>query len=258
MLEWFHRIEEQYRELPFPADPSPPSLYHYNNSFFSLTDALALCVFLRHARPRRFIEAGSGFSSCAAIDCNEKFLGAKTKLTFIDPHPERLLTLLPPSSSYRACIEQKPLQDIPLTTFQELRANDVLFLDSSHVAKTGSDVVDYLFRIFPALQPGVLIHVHDIFFPFEYPRSWVIDEGRSWNEAYMLRAFLSNNSCYRILFFSDWFYKCRPFLVSSKMPLCITHRGGSLWIRKEKAEQKMSTSSVRHWLRDRISLLSHL
>lgn len=139
-----------------------------------------------------------------------------------------------------------------LASFQELRANDVLFLDSSHVAKTGSDVMDYLFRIFPALQPGVLIHVHDIFFPFEYPRSWVIDEGRSWNEAYLLRAFLSNNHCYQILFFSDWFYKCRPSLVNSEMPLCIPHRGGSLWLRKEKAEQQANTSTVRHWLRDRV------
>lgn len=244
MQVWFNRMAEQYQLSPFPLEPSPPSLYGYNNPFFSLADALALLAFFRQARPRRFIEVGSGFSSCAAIDCNRRFLEEQARLTFIDPHPERLLALLPLQSHYRSCIERKHLQEVPLTAFQELRANDILFLDSSHVAKTGSDVLDYLFRILPALAPGVLIHIHDIFFPFEYPRDWVVENERSWNEAYLLRAFLTNNSAYRILFFSDWFYKCRRSLVEAKMPLCIERRGGSLWVRKEEAGAGVRTSSL--------------
>ncbi len=234
MIEWFNRVKTQYRTHPFPPESSPPSLYYYNNPFFSLADALALLAFFQHAQPRRFVEAGSGFSSCAAIDCNERLFRGRTKLTFIDPHPERLLHLLPVDSQYRSCIEHKRLQDVPLKVFQELEANDILFIDSSHVAKTGSDVVDYLFRIFPALAAGVLIHIHDIFYPFEYPKDWVMKDERSWNEVYLLRAFLSNNPDYRIVFFSDWFYKCRRPLVNAKMPLCIEHRGGSLWLRKER------------------------
>lgn len=253
MYRWFKRMKAQYRAHPFPPELSSPSLYYYNNPFFSLTDALALLTFFQHARPRRFVEAGSGFSSCAAIDCNDRLLRGQTKLTFIDPHPERLLGLLPVNSQYRSCIEQKHLQEMPLKVFQELQANDILFLDSSHVAKTGSDVVDYLFRIFPVLPAGILIHIHDIFFPFEYPRDWVVRDERSWNEAYLLRAFLSNNSDYRILFFSDWFYKCRRSLVNTEMPLCIEHRGGSLWLRKEKAGTGTKTSKFRRLL----SRLSH-
>jgi len=245
MRRWFNRIKEQYRAHPFPAELSPSCLYYYNNPFFPLADALALLTFFRHAQPRRFIEAGSGFSSCAAIDCNEHFLSGRADLTFIDPHPERLLDLLPVNSRYRSSIKQQCLQDASLKTFEELQPNDILFIDSSHVAKTGSDVLDYLFRIFPALAPGVLIHIHDIFFPFEYPSDWVMDGERSWNEAYLLRAFLSNNSGYRILFFSDWFYKCRRSLVNAEMPLCIQHRGGSLWLRKEKPGTGIKISNFR-------------
>lgn len=248
MRHWFKRIRTLYGAHPFPAEPSPPSLYHYNNPFFSLADSLALLTFFQHAQPRQFIEVGSGFSSCAAIAGNERFLHGKGKLTFIDPHPERLLSLLPVDSRYRSCVQRKQLQEMPLQMFQELQANDILFLDSSHVAKTGSDVVDYLFRILPALPAGVLIHVHDIFFPFEYPKDWVEQQERSWNEAYLLRAFLSNNTDYRILFFSDWFYKCRRSLVTTEMPLCIEHRGGSLWLRKEKVGTGTKTSKFRRLL----------
>ncbi len=248
MLQWFTRMSDESRVSPFPPQPSPPLLYYYENPFFSLADALSQWTFLKRVRPRRLIEVGSGFSSCAAIDANERLFGGSTKLTFIDPHPERLLELLPKGSPYSACIERKPLQEIPLSVFEDLEPNDILFIDSSHVAKTGSDVLDYLFRIFPALRPGVYIHVHDIFFPFEYPRKWVIEGGRSWNEAYFLRAFLTNNVNFRIQFFSDWFYKCRRPLMYREMPLCVQHRGGSLWLKKEKIGHALSLSSVKQVL----------
>jgi Methyltransferase domain len=232
MLRWFERMGAEYMNAPFSSHRLAPSLYYYDNPFFSLADALGLWTFFTHARPQRYIEVGSGFSSCAAIDANERLLAGGAKLKFIDPHPQRLLDLLPQISPYRLCIERKPLQEVPLSIFEELETNDILFLDSSHVVKTGSDVLDYLFRIFPVLRPGVLIHVHDIFFPFEYPRDWVVEEGRSWNEAYLLRAFLTNNSDFRVLFFSDWFYKCRRHLLGIHMPLCVQNRGGSLWIQR--------------------------
>lgn len=248
MLQWFTRMGEEYRALPFPPQPSPPSLYYYENPFFSLADALSQWTFLKHIQPRRLIEVGSGFSSCAAIDANERLLGGSTKLTFIDPHPERLLNLLPERSPYRFCIERKPLQEIALSVFENLEPNDILFIDSSHVAKTGSDVLDYLFRIFPALPPGVFIHVHDIFFPFEYPRDWVIEGGRSWNEAYLLRAFLTNNDNFRIQFFSDWFYKCRRPLMHRQMPLCVQYRGASLWLKTEATRPSPRIGSVKQFL----------
>jgi hypothetical protein len=153
-------------------------------------------------------------------------------LTFIDPHLEQLLALLPGDSPYLSRIKAMKVQDVSLDLFAGLRKGDILFIDSSHVAKTGSDVVDYLFRIFPVLAAGVLIHIHDVFFPFEYPADWVVEQGRSWNETYCLRAFLSYNAGFRICFFSDWFFKCRRHLVESRMPLCVDYRGGSLWLEK--------------------------
>ena len=135
------------------------------------------------------------------------------------------------SADQRSILKSR-LQDVPLKVFAALGDGDILFLDSSHVAKTASDVVDYTFRILPALRSGVLVHIHDIFYPFEYPRSWIVDENRSWNEAYLVRAFLHANAGFRVLYLSDWVYKCRRDLFETHMPLCVRYRGGSLWMRK--------------------------
>ena len=181
--------------------------------------------------PGDCVEIGSGFSSCAAIDINERYLDGSVDLTFIDPHPELALQLVGETSPWAERFQRIKLQDTPLNRFEALEPNDILFIDSSHVAKTGSDVLDYLFRIFPALRPGVVVHIHDIFYPFEYPGYWINGENRSWNEAYFLRAYLQGCDKMEVLFWSDWFYKCRRTLVEEQMPLCIEHRGGSLWLR---------------------------
>lgn len=233
LLRWFSIVAGCYDPLPFQESDRAGSLYHYANPAFPLFDALALAAIMRENQPRRYIEVGCGYSSCAAIDINERYCRGRVEMTFLDPHPETLLDLLPEESHYRLAVRRSKLQDAPLGMFASLAAGDILFIDSSHVAKTGSDVLDYLFRIFPALAPGVLIHVHDIFFPFEYPEAWIAGQNRSWNEAYFLRAFLEANPRYKVLFFSDWIYKCRRALLSQAMPLCVTHRGGSLWIEKK-------------------------
>jgi hypothetical protein len=181
-------------------------------------------------RPKKLVEIGSGFSTCAAVDISESFLYGAVEMRMIEPHPELVLGLLGEDSPYRHRIVQEKVQNVSLDLFRELERGDILFIDSSHVAKTGSDVVDYVFRILPALAPGVAVHIHDIFYPFEYPEMWIAGENRSWNEAYFVRAFLQGNRRFRILFFNDWFYKCRRELVAGSMPLCIEHRGGSLWI----------------------------
>jgi predicted O-methyltransferase YrrM len=214
MWLWFGRVA---------AAKQPGPRYTRDNPNFPLADALALYTMLEHFRPKRFIEVGSGYSSFAALDAVEH-LGLDTSLTFIEPHPPDFL-----ASDPRLLVSR--LQSVPTSTFEELESGDILFIDSSHVAKTGSDVVDYLFRIFPALKPGVVVHIHDIFFPFEYPRAWIADQNRSWNEAYFLRAFLHANPNWQVLFLFDWFYKCRRDALAAAMPECIEHRGGSLWLR---------------------------
>jgi hypothetical protein len=84
--------------------------------------------------------------------------------------------------------------------FTQLEAGDILFIDSSHVSKTGSDVNFLFFEVLPLLKPGVIVHVHDIFLPDDYPRPWVIDDNRSWNEQYVLRALLMYSTRFRVLF----------------------------------------------------------
>jgi len=230
MLRWFDKIAARYPAHPFPEQPAPGRLYHYANPSFPLADALALLGFLAEVRPRRYVEVGAGYSSCAAIDINEQYLGGTLRMTFIEPHPETALELFGAGSRYCACVLPQRLQDTPLSLFTDLDAGDVLFIDSSHVGKTGSDVLDYLFRILPQLRPGVLVHVHDIFYPFEYPKVWIVDQNRSWNEAYFLRAFLCANPRFRVLYLSSWIYRCRRHLFETRMPLCIQHAGGSLWM----------------------------
>ena len=231
MLMWFDRVADNYALHPFGPVASDGRLYGYENPNFPLADALALMTFLRKLEPKRLIEIGSGYSSCAAMEVNERWLNSAIELTFVEPLPELLLSLagsrLPPQA-----LHQARLQDVRTDVFRQLEANDILFIDSSHVAKTGSDVLDYLFRVLPALSSGVYLHIHDIFYPFEYPSAWINAENRSWNEAYVLRAFLAGNREWEVVFFFDWFYKCRRELVFEQMPLCIPHRGGSLWLRK--------------------------
>jgi len=233
MLHWFAIISRHYESNPFPEQPSKSSKYNYANPHFPLADALALLGVMLEQKPKRYVEVGCGYSSCAAIDVNEKYLGGRNlEMDFIDPYPNTFLELVGSASPYADRLHRIRLQDAQVDTFTRLSAGDILFIDSSHVAKTGSDVLDYFFRIFPVLSPGVVIHIHDIFFPFEYPAAWIVDENRSWNEAYLLRAFLEYNRTFRVFYFSDWIYKCHRELFAEFMPLCVPHRGGSIWIKK--------------------------
>ena len=108
------------------------------------------------------------------------------------------MTLLRGDDHSRASLIVAPLQDVALEeVIGTLRANDVLFIDSSHVSRVGSDVNRLIFAVLPELPKGVFVHFHDVFYPFEYPQEWVY-EGRGWNEAYILRAYLQANPGYKI------------------------------------------------------------
>ena len=124
------------------------------------------------------------------------------------------------------------MQDVPLDTFDELERNDILFIDSTHILKTGSDVAFELFEVLPRIKQGVVVHLHDMFYPFEYPRNWVIDDNRSWNEIYAVRAFLTNNADFRILFFNDYFARFAKDLIERDAPHVLENVGGSLWLQR--------------------------
>jgi len=220
-----------YPEMPFAEEKKAGLRYYFNNESYCHTDAVILYSMLRWLRPKKMIEVGSGYSSAVSLDTNGLFLGGSVDMTFIEPFPERLLELLSAQDREKMKLIDRPLQEVELNLFRGLEAGDILFIDSTHVAKTGSDVNYIFFEILPALAPGVWVHFHDIMYPFEYPKEWVY-EGRAWNEAYMLRAFLQYNGDYRIRFFNTWMHLFHGDAFGKKMPVCLRNTGGSIWIEK--------------------------
>ncbi|MGV3557687.1 class I SAM-dependent methyltransferase [Larkinella arboricola] len=223
-----------YDTVPFPTTKQPDFRYYFENDLFSYGDAIILHSMLRHFRPRRIIEAGSGFSSAVMLDTSELFLDNSLALTCIDPNPERLHSLLRPQDRGNPTVLETKLQSVPLETFDTLAANDIFFVDSTHVAKTGSDVNYIFFEILPRLKSGVLIHFHDIFYPFEYPEEWVLGwKGFGWNESYMLRNFMMYNECFEILFFNSFMHQHYTSWISKNMPRYNYNPGGSIWLRRK-------------------------
>jgi hypothetical protein len=126
----------------------------------------------------------------------------------------------------------KPVQEVGLDRFASLDAGDILFVDSSHVAKIGSDVNHILFEILPRLPQGVLIHFHDMFYPFEYPREWLELESRFWNEDYLVRAFLQHNTAFTIRIWDHFLGTIYPEKLAECLPLSVKNIGGSLWLER--------------------------
>jgi hypothetical protein len=187
---------------------------------------------IRHLRPRRIIEIGSGHSSCVTLDTNERFFGDSIATTFIEPYPELLLSLVTPRDRERIKLIPMRLQDVPLSEFEALESGDILFVDSTHVSKVGSDVNRLFFDVLPALRAGVHVHIHDVFYPFEYPKEWIYG-GRSWSELYLLRAFLQYNEPFRIVLMNTFLEHFHEAFFRERMPLCLENLGGSIWLRKQ-------------------------
>lgn len=233
MLGTFERLSVHFSATDFPECSSPSHRYYYANEFFSYGDALILAAMLREFRPQRIIEVGSGFSTAAMLDTLERMSGGEdVRLTCIDPNPERLHSILRSCDKQRVEVIPRQVQSVPLEVFAGLSAGDLLFLDTTHIVKTGSDVVHELFEILPRLAGGVLIHFHDIAGGFEYSGEWIFQENRSLNENYILRAFLMHNSAYEIVFFNHAFFLRFREVLRDKCPLFLRNCGGSLWLRK--------------------------
>lgn len=212
--------------LEWSLQPNPKYRYYYENNWFRQGSANILYYMMRILKPSRIIEVGSGFSTAVMLDTNNACFQNQITINCIEPNAQRLKSLLRKEDNIK--IQECYLQDIPLTFFEQLQENDILFIDSSHVSKIHSDVNYYLFEIFPRLNKGVYIHFHDMFYPFEYPKSWIF-EGRAYNEMYLLRAFLMNNSKFSIQFFGEMLMKKHPDKLCDKFKII----DGSLWIRKE-------------------------
>ncbi len=230
-LAFFDALSRHHDAGFFPETPRPDRRFHFQNDNFRHGEALILSALLRHLRPSRVIEVGSGYSSCAMLDTRDAMTGAPFDVTFIEPYPALLQSLIRPGDADRITVIDQPVQAVETAVFAQLQANDVLFVDLTHVLKTDSDVAHHLFRILPALAPGVFIHFHDVFYPFEYPEAWVM-QSRAWNELYALRAFLMHNDRYQIALFASWLHQRYPDRMAAGMPLAMQGPGSSLWLRK--------------------------
>lgn len=224
-------MEPYYKDLPFSDDKQQALRYYFKNPYFGRGSSIILYAILRYFSPRRIVEVGSGFSSAAMLDVNDRFLEGSMRCTFVEPYPVRLHALLNESdrSRHSVCIDMA--QHVPRSLYADLEANDILFIDSSHVAKVGSDVVFLLTEILPLLRKGVIIHIHDIYWPFEYPEDWVFS-GRAWNEAYMVKAFLQFNDAFEILLFNSYLAIHQQAVMQRCLPGFMADPGSSLWLRK--------------------------
>jgi len=232
--DFFSSLAQCAESIPFPEKRGPGSRYYFDNKTFGYADGLTLFTALLKYRPQRVIEIGSGFSSSLMLDTNEAFLDRSIRFTFIEPNPGISLARLLRAGDYQtADVRQAFVQDVDLSLYSQLEENDMLFIDNSHVSKTGSDVNFLMTEVLPLLKKGVLIHIHDIFYPFEYPREWILDLRINWNEIYTVHNFLLFNESFEIVFFPDYYQQVFPQR-SAGVPRFCKDRPGSLWIRKVK------------------------
>ena len=204
----------------------PPGEFVWNNGSFPPADAFAYYGLVRHLNPRRVVEIGAGASTLVlarAVQAND----GDTQVTVVEPDPQGdMMGELPPEWDFRDTIVQKA----GLEMFDELTAGDILFYDGSHCAVAGGDVNWMLFEAVPRLAPGVWIHFHDIFWPRDYPSRWVLHEGFTWNEQYILQAFLMNNSAYRVRLAIAMLWLEHRDDLREAFPRQAS--GGSVWIEK--------------------------
>jgi predicted O-methyltransferase YrrM len=213
-----------------PVATGDPSTYFIANGQYPPLDAWVLEALLRHVRPRRMIEVGSGFSSLITARVNREFLGGALDFTCIEPFPRDFLADVP---GIGALVARK-VQDVELDLYARLGDGDVLFIDTSHTIKTGGDVPWIFHEILPRLAPGVVVHIHDVFLPREYPELWV-SEGWGWTEQYLVQSFLMFNDAFEVTFGTRWMIEHHQDLLHAAFPGYAGHElegGSSLWLRR--------------------------
>jgi hypothetical protein len=238
LREHIPKFRDEYEQLP-TSSPGKERGFYVNNTLFGGVDALVAYCMVRHFKPRTIIEVGSGFSSLVLGQAAER--NKRAGLICIEPFPREFLREGFPG--LRSLIEKK-VQDIELEFFSQLESDDILFIDSSHTVKIGSDV-NYLFlEVLPRLRPGVIVHVHDIFLPFEYRRDWVLDELRFWSEQYLLQAFLQFNSEFEVLMANSYLNHYYKNDLRVAFPALGSWESGSFWMRRKSRQSNNRNESA--------------
>lgn len=210
LLEDFRsRFADEIDAIPLEPTADPTQYYVRNNAFESVDGEILYCM-VRYLRPRRVIEIGSGFSTlitAQALRRNAAESGAAADFTAIEPYPNAVIRAGVPGLTRLLSAQ---VQEVPIDTFRALDRDDILFIDSSHVVASGSDVVYEFLEILPQLRPGVIVHVHDIFLPVEYKREWLMSLRMFWNEQYILQAMLANNPTWEVLWGGSYMHLAHP------------------------------------------------
>ena len=219
----------------FPMTPSDGKLsYYYNNNYFESGDAEFFYSMIRHIKPQTLVEIGSGFSSLIAVEAiatnRLQNPGYDCRHVCIEPFERPWLQHL------EVELVRTPVERCDKSLFLNMQANDILFIDSSHVIKPQGDVLCEYLEILPMLTPGVFVHVHDIFTPRDYPSEWLIEKGLFWNEQYMVEAFLSFNASFAIVGALNYLKHHHLAELAAAFPVFArqseSREPGSLWLRR--------------------------
>ena len=218
--------------------------FDFANSYFAGFDAAVYYALIRHLRPARVIEIGAGYSSRLAHEAlaRNRQDNAPGKLICIEPYAESRLT----EAQLDMELIAQPVEKIPLEFFSDLAANDILFIDSSHTVKFNGDVCYEFLEILPCLNPGVWVHVHDIFFPHDYPAQWLVEQRLAFNEQYLVEAVLSFNPAFAVALANHWLGLDHANCVNQLWPYAGNRRDSvaagfsSLWL------YRRATNDVRH------------
>ena len=233
LLERF-RWQQELRALP--RQPVEPLSYHYDNANFGPGDAEMLYSLIRLRRPATILEIGSGMSTLMALEAvranRREDAAYACRQVCIEPYEMPWLEQV----SGIEVLRQK-VEDVDDALFRALRAGDILFIDSSHVIRAQGDVVREFLEVLPLLAPGVLVQVHDIFTPYDYPEQWLWNEVRLYNEQYLVEAFLTQNRDFRILAAVHWLCRQHRAKLVEKCPVLgegLAPGGGpaSLWLER--------------------------
>lgn len=207
--------------------------YYFNNPSFSSGDSELLYSMIRHQKPSKLIEIGSGYSTLIAASAigQNKIENNNCEHICIEPYEAPWLEKLE-----NVNVERKLIEQIDQSLFQTLKAGDILFIDSSHMIRPQGDVLVEFLEILPKLPSGVLVHVHDIFTPKDYLDDWLIVQRKFWNEQYLLEAFLSCNNDYRIVCALNYLKHKYPSKIKCVFPVLgqemDIREPGSFWLVK--------------------------
>lgn len=234
LLHQFLRFKKEFKTFP-RNKTSIPYQYYVNNGYFESVDGAILYLIIRYFKPKRIFEIGSGFStylSAQAVTKNKEENGNECELVVIDPFPNDIIKIGFPGLSQSIL---KEVQEVHLEEFEKLTESDILFIDSSHVLKLGSDVQFIFLEVLPRLNKGVFVHFHDIFFPAEYPKEWVLRKFMFWNEQYLLQAFLTFNDSYKVIWAGNYMYLKYPLQMGTALDTYYEREEigpGSFWMKK--------------------------